>query len=147
MFGRKQRSQTKPDPCRDRPWQTIVEEWKTIAEWLGWGILESGVAGPDHEEQTFTQIARTLAEHGFRPFPWYKPNLNREHVDGYHFEGLLGPGQWYHVIVYPARTNGDVAEDFRARPASGIEIHCERRYRRPSSIRHALDVILSKDFW
>jgi hypothetical protein len=146
MCAEKQKSKP-PDPCRDRPWETIVADWKTIAGWLGWGILESGVAGPDVEQQTFTEIARRLAEHGFHPFPWYKPNLNREHVDGSHFEGQLRPREWYHVIVYPARIDGRAANDFRAQPASGIEIHCEVGYRRASSIRHAIDVILSRDFW
>lgn len=145
--GKLQARTKQPDPCRDRPWQIIVQDWKTIAGWLGWGILESGVAGPDLAQQTFTEIERKLAEHGFRRFPWYKPNLNRQHTFGFHFEGPLRPHEWYHVIVYPARADGEVMADFRSRPASAIEIHCEHRYRRPSSLRHAIDVILSRDFW
>lgn len=148
MFGARNQSRTKPpDPCRDRPWQTIVEDWKTIAGWMGWGILASGVAGPDLAGQTFAEIEGILSAHGFSPFPWYKPNLNRAHVNGFHFEGQLRRGEWYHVIVYPALADGNVADNFRAQPASAIEIHCEHRYRRPSSLRHALDVLLSKDFW
>jgi hypothetical protein len=144
MFGKQKK---KPDSCRDRPWGTIVEDWKTIAGWIGWGILETGVAGPDLEQRTFTEIERRLSARGFRSFPWYKPNLNREHVSGFHFEGQLRPREWYHAIVYPARVSDKVTDEFRSRPASAIEIHCERDYRRPSSIRHGIDVICSKDFW
>ena len=130
------------DPCRDRPWETILKEWREIADWIGWQLKDTGAPGTDVAQNSFEQIETILAEHGFARFPWYKPNLNPGHGYGFHFEGQLRPKEWYHVVIHPAQDDPRrIPSDFRTRPASTIEIHCEQGFRRPSSIRHALDVI------
>ena len=134
-----------PDPCRDRPWATILNDWRQIADWIGWRIKDTGKPGPDVEHQSLNQIEDSLAKNNFQPFPWYKPNLNfPEHGNGFHYEGQLRPNQWYHVVIHPTQDYPLIIPgDFRSRPASNIEIHCERGFLRPSSLHHAFDFIIN----
>jgi hypothetical protein len=128
-----------PDPCRDRPWATILKDLREIGNWIGWRIRDNGEPA-DVKNQTFDQIETSLAKHEFESFPWYKPNLNPEHGNGFHYEGQLRPSQWYHVVIHPAQDHPLIIPgDFRSRPASNVEIHCERGFLQPSSFHHLFD--------
>ncbi len=134
-----------PDPCRDRPWATILKDWREIAGRIGWQLNAKGEPDKDIAHNTFEQIEGILAKRNFAPFPWYKPNLNfGEHGNGFHYEGELRPKEWYHVVVHASQDYPLIIPgDYRSRPAFTIEIHCERGFARPSSISHGIDFLLN----
>jgi RHS repeat-associated protein len=138
------RLMTNPGPWHDFVNEVVLADIKNIS--MSDYVLD---VGPQSAERLVDQLRN--AGWWWR---WDRPNMSEEHAGGLNLQREVQTGRWIHITViphtyevierFPRRPKKKVTREDWSKPPKTIQLHCERYWLQPTSLKHLAEHLWHK---